>query len=115
MLEWSVLPPTERAACLTRAIAHRGPGARSSWPVCSRSGKTWANAHRRIREAVDFLRYYAVEARFDNLAQRRSARWCASARGISAGDLYWPGRRGALPAIPERQAGRADAVVARWR
>ena len=72
VLEWSVLPPNERAACLTRAAALIEARAPELMALCVReAGKTWANAIAEIREAVDFLRYYAVEAaRFDNLAQR---------------------------------------------
>ena len=61
---WSRLPLAERAACLLRAAdlleARR---ARFIALAVREAGKTFANASAEVREAVDFLRYYAVEAR----------------------------------------------------
>jgi RHH-type proline utilization regulon transcriptional repressor/proline dehydrogenase/delta 1-pyrroline-5-carboxylate dehydrogenase len=65
------------------------------------AGKTAANAVSEVREAVDFLRYYAQQVRrdFDNARHRRSARWSASARGTS--------RSRSSPARSRRRSPRA--------
>ncbi|MBX3678874.1 MAG: trifunctional transcriptional regulator/proline dehydrogenase/L-glutamate gamma-semialdehyde dehydrogenase [Rhodocyclaceae bacterium] len=70
--EWSVLAPNERAACLTRAASLMEARAPELIALCVReAGKTWANAVAEIREAVDFLRYYAHQVLgFDNAVQR---------------------------------------------
>ena len=61
---WQSITPSERAACLERAAEMM----ESEMPrllglIVREAGKTWANAISEVREAVDFLRYYAHEAR----------------------------------------------------
>jgi RHH-type transcriptional regulator, proline utilization regulon repressor / proline dehydrogenase / delta 1-pyrroline-5-carboxylate dehydrogenase len=60
---WHAVPVAERAACLRRAadaMEQRLP------TLCAllvkEAKKTWGDAIAEVREAVDFLRYYAVEA-----------------------------------------------------
>ena len=62
--EWSRVPLAERAACLERA-ADLFEARRASFMALAvrEAGKTFGNAASELREAVDFLRYYAVEAR----------------------------------------------------
>jgi len=70
---WQVTPPTERAACLKRAADLLEQRTQDILGLIVReAGKTMANAISEVREAVDFLRYYAaqVEASFDNQTQR---------------------------------------------
>ncbi len=65
---WSARTPGERADCLARAadLLERD-GDRLMALAVREAGKTWANAVAELREAVDFCRYYAAEARgFDN-------------------------------------------------
>ncbi len=61
---WSATPAADRAAILERA-ADRLEAQRAEWlgPIMREAGKTAANAIGEVREAVDFLRYYAVAAR----------------------------------------------------
>jgi RHH-type proline utilization regulon transcriptional repressor/proline dehydrogenase/delta 1-pyrroline-5-carboxylate dehydrogenase len=61
---WQATPPAERAACLERAadiMEARGTG----WfgVIVREAGKTLPDAVAEVREAVDFLRYYAAEIR----------------------------------------------------
>ncbi|AXI04176.1 bifunctional proline dehydrogenase/L-glutamate gamma-semialdehyde dehydrogenase PutA [Aquirhabdus parva] len=64
--DWSQQAPKSRAAWLERAAdlfeQHR-------LELCTlairEAGKTWANAVGEVREAVDFLRYYAAQTRFE--------------------------------------------------
>jgi RHH-type proline utilization regulon transcriptional repressor/proline dehydrogenase/delta 1-pyrroline-5-carboxylate dehydrogenase len=75
------------------------------------AGKSLPNAIAEIREAVDFLRYYAEEAR----EARRSARaGCGDVHQpveLPAGHLHGPGRRGAgRRQRGAGQAGRADPL-----
>jgi len=70
---WQVTPPQERAACLDRAadlMEQRTPALLGL--VVREAGKSLPNAIAEVREAVDFLRYYAarVRAGFDNHSQR---------------------------------------------
>ncbi|MBB3936645.1 trifunctional transcriptional regulator/proline dehydrogenase/L-glutamate gamma-semialdehyde dehydrogenase [Aureimonas phyllosphaerae] len=62
--DWSALPTASRAACLERAAdlmeERIGP---LMGTIMREAGKTAANAVGEVREAVDFLRYYAAEAR----------------------------------------------------
>ncbi len=61
---WSARPAAERAAILERAAElyeRRAPELMSL--ACREAGKTWPDTVGEIREAVDFLRYYAGEAR----------------------------------------------------
>jgi RHH-type proline utilization regulon transcriptional repressor/proline dehydrogenase/delta 1-pyrroline-5-carboxylate dehydrogenase len=70
---WQVTPPAERAACLKRAADLLEQRSQSLLGLIVReAGKTMSNAISEVREAVDFLRYYAaqVEATFDNQTQR---------------------------------------------
>jgi RHH-type transcriptional regulator, proline utilization regulon repressor / proline dehydrogenase / delta 1-pyrroline-5-carboxylate dehydrogenase len=68
-LKWRSTPVSERAACLERAavlLEERMPLLLGL--VIRESGKSIPNAIGEVREAVDFLRYYAAEVRreFDN-------------------------------------------------
>jgi len=70
---WQVTPPTERAACLNRAADLLEQRTQHILGLIVReAGKSLPNAVSEVREAVDFLRYYAaqIEATFDNQAQR---------------------------------------------
>jgi RHH-type proline utilization regulon transcriptional repressor/proline dehydrogenase/delta 1-pyrroline-5-carboxylate dehydrogenase len=63
---WSALPVAQRAACLRRA----GDAMQADLPrLCAllvrEAGKTWGDAVAEVREAVDFLRYYAAQAESD--------------------------------------------------
>ncbi|RQO61089.1 trifunctional transcriptional regulator/proline dehydrogenase/L-glutamate gamma-semialdehyde dehydrogenase [Variovorax sp. KBW07] len=63
---WAATPPTERAALLERAaglLEARMP--RLLGLLAREAGKTYANAIAEVREAVDFLRFYAAQARND--------------------------------------------------
>ena len=70
---WAATPPAERAACLLRAAdlleerTHPLLGL-----IVREAGKSLSDAIGEIREAVDFLRYYAVTVRkdFDNATHR---------------------------------------------
>ena len=66
---WHVTPPQERAACLKRAADILEQRMQSLLGLIVReAGKSVPNAIAEVREAVDFLRYYAAqtEATFDN-------------------------------------------------
>ena len=61
---WQRTSPADRAACLERAAA----GMEARMPrliglAVREAGKTYSNAVAEVREAVDFLRYYAHQAR----------------------------------------------------
>ncbi|MBU0798745.1 MAG: trifunctional transcriptional regulator/proline dehydrogenase/L-glutamate gamma-semialdehyde dehydrogenase [Alphaproteobacteria bacterium] len=61
---WQSTPPEERAACLTRAadlMEARLPALLGL--IVREAGKSLPNAVGEVREAVDFLRYYAVQIR----------------------------------------------------
>jgi RHH-type proline utilization regulon transcriptional repressor/proline dehydrogenase/delta 1-pyrroline-5-carboxylate dehydrogenase len=63
---WAATPPAERAALLDRAaqlLEARMP--RLLGLLAREAGKTCANAIAEVREAVDFLRFYAAQARDD--------------------------------------------------
>jgi RHH-type proline utilization regulon transcriptional repressor/proline dehydrogenase/delta 1-pyrroline-5-carboxylate dehydrogenase len=61
---WQSITPSERAACLERAAElMEGEMPRLLGLIVREAGKTWSNAIAEVREAVDFLRYYAHEAR----------------------------------------------------
>jgi len=63
---WAATPPTERAAMLDRAAALLEDGMPRLLGLLSReAGKTCSNGIAEVREAVDFLRFYAAQARFD--------------------------------------------------
>ncbi len=65
---WAARLPAERADCLGRtADLLERDGDRLIALAVREAGKTWANAVAELREAVDFCRYYAAQARgFDN-------------------------------------------------
>ena len=70
---WQGTPPQERAACLMRAadlLEQRTPSLLGL--IVREAGKSLPNAIAEVREAVDFLRYYAaqVQATFDNDSHR---------------------------------------------
>ncbi|WP_182083965.1 trifunctional transcriptional regulator/proline dehydrogenase/L-glutamate gamma-semialdehyde dehydrogenase [Aureimonas sp. ME7] len=61
---WGAVAPPKRAACLERAadrMQERMPALMGV--VMREAGKSAANAVGEVREAIDFLRYYAAEAR----------------------------------------------------
>ena len=61
---WAATAPTARAACLDRAADRLEDEMPQLLPLLIReAGKTMRNAVAEVREAVDFLRYYAAEAR----------------------------------------------------
>ena len=101
----SSAPPTCcEARCRALLGLHRARGGQDAAP----------NAVAEVREAVDFLRYYAGEARarFDN-ATHRAARPGGLHQPVEfpAGDLHRPGRRRAgRRQRGARQARRADAA-----
>ena len=61
---WAAVPVEERAACLERAADLMQARLPTLMALAVReAGKSAANAVAEVREAVDFLRYYAAEAR----------------------------------------------------
>ncbi|MFM5853720.1 trifunctional transcriptional regulator/proline dehydrogenase/L-glutamate gamma-semialdehyde dehydrogenase [Aeromonas rivipollensis] len=61
---WQSTPPAERAAVLERAADLMESELQPLMGLLVReSGKTFSNAIAEVREAVDFLRYYAAQAR----------------------------------------------------
>jgi RHH-type transcriptional regulator, proline utilization regulon repressor / proline dehydrogenase / delta 1-pyrroline-5-carboxylate dehydrogenase len=70
---WAAVAPAARAACLDGAAARLEADTERLVPLLVReAGKTCANAVAEVREAVDFLRYYALQVRrdFDNATHR---------------------------------------------
>ncbi|EKK7716601.1 trifunctional transcriptional regulator/proline dehydrogenase/L-glutamate gamma-semialdehyde dehydrogenase [Cronobacter dublinensis] len=70
---WFATPPQERAAILERATVLMEAQTQTLIGILMReAGKTFANAIAEVREAVDFLRYYAGQVRddFDNETHR---------------------------------------------
>ncbi len=66
---WAEVPVAQRAACIGRAAdAMEAAMPRLMALAMREAGKSAANAVAEVREAVDFLRYYAVQAR--NTLQR---------------------------------------------
>ncbi len=66
---WAQTPPLERAAVLRQAAdAMEADMPRLMGLLVREAGKTWANAVAEVREAVDFLRFYAAQVadQFDN-------------------------------------------------
>jgi RHH-type transcriptional regulator, proline utilization regulon repressor / proline dehydrogenase / delta 1-pyrroline-5-carboxylate dehydrogenase len=62
--EWSIRPAAERAAVLERAADAFESQMRSLVSIVVREGgRTYADAVAEVREAADFCRYYALEAR----------------------------------------------------
>ncbi|MGH6946444.1 MAG: bifunctional proline dehydrogenase/L-glutamate gamma-semialdehyde dehydrogenase PutA, partial [Kiloniellales bacterium] len=70
--DWETTPATERAACLERAadLFEENDAALMALAV-REAGKTLPDAVAEVREAVDFLRYYAARAREDFAAPKR--------------------------------------------
>ncbi len=65
-LEWGRVPAADRAACLERAAALYETHSAALMALAVReAGKTVDDAVAEIREAVDFLRYYALRAGAD--------------------------------------------------
>jgi RHH-type proline utilization regulon transcriptional repressor/proline dehydrogenase/delta 1-pyrroline-5-carboxylate dehydrogenase len=63
---WAATPPAERAALLDRAAGLLEDQLPRLLGLLTReAGKTCANGISEVREAVDFLRYYAAQARTD--------------------------------------------------
>ncbi|MET3614830.1 RHH-type proline utilization regulon transcriptional repressor/proline dehydrogenase/delta 1-pyrroline-5-carboxylate dehydrogenase [Rhizobium aquaticum] len=61
---WAQTPPAERAACLDRAADLMQARIEVLMGIAMReAGKSAANAIGEVREAIDFLRYYADQAR----------------------------------------------------
>ena len=61
---WAAVPPQERAACLDRAADLMQTRMGTLMGIVIReAGKSAANAVGEVREAIDFLRYYASETR----------------------------------------------------
>jgi len=61
---WFRLPADERAACLERvADALEADASALAHLAVREAGKSLANAHGEVREAADFCRYYALQAR----------------------------------------------------
>jgi RHH-type proline utilization regulon transcriptional repressor/proline dehydrogenase/delta 1-pyrroline-5-carboxylate dehydrogenase len=61
---WAVVPPAERAACLDRAADLMQARMQPLMGLIMReAGKSAPNAIAEVREAIDFLRYYAQQAR----------------------------------------------------
>jgi RHH-type proline utilization regulon transcriptional repressor/proline dehydrogenase/delta 1-pyrroline-5-carboxylate dehydrogenase len=61
--DWAARPVAERAATLLRAADLYEAHAEEFFALCTReAGKTLADGVAELREAVDFLRYYAAEA-----------------------------------------------------
>ncbi len=72
-LVWQSTPPQERAAILERAAdLLEGEGQQLMGLLVREAGKSLANALSEVREAVDFLRFYAAQVRatFDNGTHR---------------------------------------------
>ncbi len=70
---WSAREPRERAGVLIAAAARlEGEAQRLAGLICREAGKALPNALGDVREAVDFLRYYAarISSDFDNATHR---------------------------------------------
>ncbi|SEF20675.1 trifunctional transcriptional regulator/proline dehydrogenase/L-glutamate gamma-semialdehyde dehydrogenase [Variovorax sp. NFACC27] len=64
--DWAATQPAARAALLERAASKLEQDMPRLLGLLTReAGKTYANAVAEVREAVDFLRYYAAQARSD--------------------------------------------------
>ena len=62
-VHWSRVPVQERSAALQRAADHMQAQSPALCALLVREAhKTWADAQAEVREAVDFLRYYALQA-----------------------------------------------------
>jgi len=64
--EWAQTPPAQRAALLLQAAdLLQADTARCMALLVREAGKTWSHAVAELREAVDFLRYYAAQVQRD--------------------------------------------------
>ena len=62
-VHWSRVPVQERSAALQRAADHMQAQSPALCALLVREAhKTWVDAQAEVREAVDFLRYYALQA-----------------------------------------------------
>ena len=78
--QWSGRPADERAAILERAAElYENHAPELMALACREAGKTWMDAISEVREAVDFLRYYAGESRrYEGLGiESRRGAWIA--------------------------------------
>ncbi|WP_416559972.1 trifunctional transcriptional regulator/proline dehydrogenase/L-glutamate gamma-semialdehyde dehydrogenase [Limnohabitans sp. yimb22184] len=63
---WAAIPPAQRAAMLDQAAdLLQADAPRVMALLVREAGKTWGHAVAELREAVDFLRYYAAQVRRD--------------------------------------------------
>ncbi len=126
--DWDATPAPARAATLDKAAELFEQSTPELVAMCVReAGKTVPDAIAELREAVDFLRYYAARARADFASVRppagsdRREQRALAARPRSvrlyqpvefpAGDLHRPGGCGARGRqCSGRQAGRADSA-----
>lgn len=81
-LNWSATPVSVRADCLRKAAdLYEADAAQFFALTCQEAGKTAADAIAELREAVDFLRYYAAEVvrmTSDNPVEGRGVFVCIS-------------------------------------
>ncbi len=83
---WFATPPQERAAILERAAVLMESQMPTLMGILVReAGKTFSNAIAEVREAVDFLHYYAGRCATISIMKltARWVRWSVSARGTS--------------------------------
>ena len=112
---WAATLPIERAAALERAAEQLEADTDRLVGLLTReAGKTGANAVAEVREAVDFLRYYALQLRRDFDNEHAPAAGPGAVHQpveLPAGHLHRPGGGGAgRRQRGAGQAGRADAA-----
>ena len=110
---WARRPVAERAAILNRAADLYEANAVEFFALATReAGKSLADGVAEVREAVDFLRYYAAEAANAETGTRSARRHRLHfAVEFSARHLHRPDRGGTRHRqFGHRQAGRADAA-----
>ncbi len=112
---WAATAPAERAALLDAAADRLEADIEPLIALLVReAGKTCANGVAEVREAVDFLRYYALQVRrdFDNATHKPLGPVVVHQPvELPAGDLHRPGGRGAGRRQPGAgQARRADTA-----
>ena len=111
---FAAIPPGERAAILRRAAdALEAQNDALVGLIVREAGKSYANAVAEVREAVDFLRYYAHEAArtfVPGSPCRRSASSSASVRGTfrwrsspARSRRRWPQAMPSSPSPPRRR------------
>jgi RHH-type proline utilization regulon transcriptional repressor/proline dehydrogenase/delta 1-pyrroline-5-carboxylate dehydrogenase len=113
---WAATPPPERADTLLRAAdALEAAMPRLLGLLAREAGKTLANGVAEVREAVDFLRYYAIQARgFDPATHGPGPGGVHQPVELSAGHLHRPGGGRAGRRQPGAgQAGGADPAGGR--